>query len=65
MKSVEELQNSLYQTAKANKKSRFYSLHDNVCRIAILHEAWNKVKENRGKSGVDKQTIAGIRRRWR
>lgn len=60
LKSVEELQSSLYQTAKANKKSRFYSLHDNVLRIDILHEAWNGVKENRGKSGVDKQIIAGI-----
>jgi len=60
MKSVEELQSSLYQAAKADKKRRFYSLHDKVCRIDILNEAWRRVKENRGTYGVDKQTIDDI-----
>lgn len=60
MKSVEELQSSLYQAAKADKKRRFFSLHDKVCRIDILKEAWRRVKENRGTCGVDKQTIDDI-----
>ena len=60
MKSVEELQSSLYQAAKADKERRFFSLHDKVCRIDILNEAWRRVKENRGTCGVDKQTISDI-----
>jgi group II intron reverse transcriptase/maturase len=60
MKSVAELQSSLYQAAKADKNRRFYSLHDKVYRIDTLREAWKMVKENRGVSGVDKQTIEDI-----
>lgn len=62
MKSVEELRSSLYQAAKADKERRFYSLHDKVCRIDVLKEAWKKVRENRGTSGVDKQTIEDLER---
>jgi RNA-directed DNA polymerase len=60
LKSVEELQGSLYQTAKADKNRRFYSLHDKICRIDVLKAAWERVKENHGASGVDKQTIEDI-----
>ena len=60
MKSVEELQSSLYQVAKADKNRRFYSLHDKMCRKDVLNEAWKRVKENHGVSGVDKQTIEDI-----
>ena len=62
MKSVEELRSSLYQAAKADKERRFYSLHDKVCRIDVLEEAWKKVRENHGTSGVDKQTIEDLER---
>jgi RNA-directed DNA polymerase len=60
LKSVEELQSSLYQVAKADKNRRFYSLHDKICRKDVLNEAWKRVKENHGVAGVDKQTIEDI-----
>jgi RNA-directed DNA polymerase len=60
LKSVEELVSSLYQTAKADKNRRFYSLHDKVCRMDVLEEAWRRVKQNHGVCGVDEQTIEDI-----
>lgn len=61
MKSVEELQGSLCQAAKADKNRRFYSLKDKLCRIDVLKEAWKKVEANHGASGIDKQTIEDIK----
>lgn len=60
LKSVEELVSSLYQTAKADKNRRFYSLHDKVCRMDVLEEAWRRVKQNHGVCGVDEQTIEDL-----
>lgn len=60
MKTVEELVDSLYQAAKADKDRRFYSLHDKICRKDVLNEAWKRVKGNHGVAGVDKQTIEDI-----
>ena len=61
LKSVRGLQSSLYQTAKADKNRKFYSLHDKVCRTDVLEEAWKRVEENYGAAGVDKQTIDDIK----
>lgn len=61
MKSVEELQGSLYQAAKADKSRRFYSLKDKLCRMDLLKEALKRVMENHGVSGVDKQTIENLK----
>ena len=62
LKSVRELQSSLYQAAKADKNRKFYSLHDKVCRTDLLKEAWKRVKDNYGAAGVDKQTIDDIKK---
>jgi RNA-directed DNA polymerase len=62
MKPIEELQSSLYRAAKADKVRRFYSLHDKLCRIDILQEAWRRVRENNGAAGTDKQTVEDIER---
>ena len=61
LKSVRELQSSLYQAAKADKNRKFYSLHDKLCRTDLLKEAWKRVEENYGAAGVDKQTIDDIK----
>jgi group II intron reverse transcriptase/maturase len=62
MKPIEELQNCLYQAAKADKGRRFYSLHDKIYRMDVLREAWRRVKENYGAAGVDRETIEDIER---
>lgn len=60
MESLESLRNSLYLAAKADARRRFYSLHDKICRIDVLHEAWRRVRANHGTNGVDNQTISDI-----
>ena len=57
---VQQLQRTLYRTAKQSKAAKFYSLYDKVWRNDVLWEAWKQVKANRGAPGVDSETIEGI-----
>lgn len=57
---VQQLQRTLYRTAKQSKAVKFYSLYDKVWRNDVLWEAWRQVKANQGAPGVDKETIEGI-----
>ena len=57
---VQQLQRTLYRTAKQSKAAKFYSLYDKVWRNDVLWEAWSQVKANRGAPGVDSETIEGI-----
>ncbi len=57
---VQELQRKLFQKAKSNAGFRFYALYDKVYRIDVLSKAWEKVKSNKGASGVDGQTFEDI-----
>jgi group II intron reverse transcriptase/maturase len=57
---VQQLQRTLYRTAKQSKAAKFYSLYDKVWRNDVLWEAWTQVKANRGAPGVDSETIEGI-----
>ena len=61
MKRLELFQNRLYQKAKENRERKFYSLHDKICRLDILREAWKSVSANHGTAGIDGQTIEDIR----
>ena len=47
MKTVEELQDSLYNAAK-KRDTKFNILKDKLLRMDILEEAWKRVKEDRG-----------------
>jgi group II intron reverse transcriptase/maturase len=60
MESLESLQDGLYHASKAQRARRFHSLHDKICRMDVLREAWRRVKENKGAAGVDRQTIEDI-----
>ena len=60
MKSVRQLQRTLYRKAKQEKAAKFYSLYDKVWREDVLWEAWQQVKANQGAPGVDEQSIEAI-----
>ncbi|MFA5780333.1 MAG: group II intron reverse transcriptase/maturase [Elusimicrobiota bacterium] len=60
LNKVRELQRKLYLKSKAERKFRFYSLYDKVCRLDILEEAWKQVRTNKGACGVDDETIGMI-----
>jgi len=62
MKTLEELQGRLYQAAKADRTRKFYTLHDKICRIDVLKEAWKRVAANKGSAGIDSTTIEDIER---
>lgn len=57
---VQELQRKLYLKAKSEPKFRFYALYDRVYQFYVLLRAWEKVKENKGAPGIDKQTIEEV-----
>ena len=59
--NVRELQRKLYLKSKKEKDFRFYSLYDKVCRRDVLKEAWERVKANKGASGIDGETIADLK----
>jgi len=63
MKSIEEFQNSLYLAAKNDKSRKFHSLKDKLYDMTLLRAAWKRVKQNKGTSGVDNETIEDIEKK--
>ncbi len=61
MKRLELFRNRIYQREKEEPERKFHSLHDKLCRIDILHEAWKSVAANHGSAGTDGQTIEDIK----
>ena len=57
---VRQLQNRLWAAAKQSKGRRFHALYDRIYRDDILWAAWERVRANRGASGVDGQTIEAV-----
>jgi group II intron reverse transcriptase/maturase len=57
---VDKLQQSLSRAAKADRTRKFYSLYDKVCRVDVLLEALNRVKEKKGAPGTDGKSIEDI-----
>jgi RNA-directed DNA polymerase len=57
---VRRLQRKLYVAAKQQKERRFHALYDRLCRSDVLHEAWERVKRNKGAAGVDGVTLEAV-----
>jgi group II intron reverse transcriptase/maturase len=57
---VQQLQRRLYVAAKLNPGRRFHALYDRMHRSDVLHEAWKRVRRNKGAAGVDALTFAAI-----
>ena len=57
---VRQLQRQLWAAAKRASGRRFHALYGQVCRDDVLHEAWRRVRRNKGAAGVDRMTIDAV-----
>ena len=57
---VRQLQRQLWAAAKRAPGRRFHALYDQMCRADILHEAWRRVRRNRGAAGIDRVSIQDV-----
>ena len=57
---VRQLQRQLWAAAKRSPGRRFHALYGQMCRGDVLHEAWRRVRRNKGAAGVDRVTIGEI-----
>src|SRR5438105_3659752 len=57
---VRQLQRQLWAAAKRAPGRRFHALYGQTCRADILHEAWKRVRRNKGAAGVDRVTISEV-----
>jgi RNA-directed DNA polymerase len=57
---VRQLQRQLWAAAKRAPGRRFHALYGQMCRGDVLHEAWKRVRRNKGAAGVDRVTISHV-----
>ncbi|HET9862326.1 MAG TPA: group II intron reverse transcriptase/maturase [Steroidobacteraceae bacterium] len=57
---VRQLQRQLWAAAKRAPARRFHALYGQMCRDDVLHEAWKRVRRNRGAAGIDRVSIQAV-----
>jgi RNA-directed DNA polymerase len=57
---VRQLQRQLWAAAKRAPGRRFHALYGQMCRGDVLHEAWKRVRRNKGAAGVDRMAISRV-----
>ncbi len=57
---VRHFQRKLYRAAKRSQNRRFHALYDKLIQGDVLIEAWKQVKANRGRGGVDGESLETI-----
>jgi group II intron reverse transcriptase/maturase len=57
---VRQLQRRLCAAAKRSPGRRFHALYNHLCRSDVLHEAWKRVRSNKGAAGVDATTLEAV-----
>jgi len=57
---VRHFQRELYRAAKRSPNRRFHALYDKLIQWDVLIEAWKQVKVNRGRGGVDGESLETI-----
>lgn len=57
-----DLQRRLYLAAKRSQSRRFHALYDRIVRPDVLWRAWEEVRANRGRAGVDGVCIEDVER---
>jgi RNA-directed DNA polymerase len=57
-----QLQRKLYLAAKKCRERRFHALYDRIFRSDVLWRAWQEVKANGGRSGVDGVSLEQVER---
>ncbi len=57
---VRPLQRQLWAAAKRAPGRRFHAWYDPMCRADVLHEAWKRVRRNRGAAGIDRVSIQEV-----
>jgi RNA-directed DNA polymerase len=57
-----QLQRRLYRAAKRSRNRRFHALYDRIYRPDILWRAWQEVRANGGRAGLDGMGIEDVER---
>ena len=60
-KRSQVLWDGLYESAKKQPERKYGNLYDKLWRPDILHEAWRRVRANKGAPGVDGESVAWIK----